>query len=53
MSDAVTRRRLCFDPHPVTRFPRAGLYTVWAHFQRGGWGITVPFVVRVATGKPS
>ncbi|CAA9379975.1 MAG: hypothetical protein AVDCRST_MAG74-289 [uncultured Pyrinomonadaceae bacterium] len=28
-----------------TAFPRAGLYKVWAQFQRGGKVITVPFVV--------
>lgn len=33
-----------------TTFPRAGLYKVWAQFQRGGRVITVPFVVRVAEG---
>ena len=31
-----------------TSFPRAGLYKIWAQFQRGGRVITVPFVVRVA-----
>ena len=31
-----------------TTFPRAGLYKVWAQFQRGGRVITVPYVVRVA-----
>ena len=31
-----------------TSFPRAGLYKIWAQFQRGGGVITVPFVVRVA-----
>ncbi|GAP99485.1 hypothetical protein [Leptolyngbya sp. NIES-2104] len=31
-----------------TRFPRAGLYKIWAQFQRRGQVITVPFVVRVA-----
>jgi len=29
-----------------TRFPRTGVYKVWAQFQRGGRIITVPFVVR-------
>jgi hypothetical protein len=28
-----------------TAFPRAGLYKVWAQFQRGGKVVTVPFVV--------
>lgn len=34
-----------------TTFPRAGLYKLWAQFQRGGQVITVPFVVNVAEGK--
>ena len=33
-----------------TAFPRAGLYKVWAQFQRGGKVITVPFVVNSAVG---
>ena len=33
-----------------TAFPRAGLYKVWAQFQRGGKVITVPFVVNAAGG---
>jgi hypothetical protein len=34
-----------------TTFPRAGLYKVWAQFQRNNQIITVPFVVRVAAGE--
>jgi hypothetical protein len=34
-----------------TTFPRAGLYKVWAQFQRGGRVSTVPFVVRVGGGE--
>ncbi len=30
-----------------TVFPRAGLYKIWAQFQRGGRVVTVPFVVSV------
>lgn len=30
-----------------TKFPRPGLYKVWAQFQRNGRVITAPFVVRV------
>jgi hypothetical protein len=30
-----------------TSFPRAGLYKLWAQFQRDGRVITVPFVVRI------
>jgi len=33
-----------------TTFPDAGLYKLWAQFQRGGRVITVPFVVRVTSG---
>lgn len=29
------------------RFPKAGIYKVWAQFQRGGKVITIPFVVGV------
>lgn len=34
-----------------TTFPRAGLYKIWAQFQRGGRVITVPYVVRVTAGE--
>lgn len=34
-----------------TSFPRAGLYKLWAQFQRGGSIITVPFIVNVAAGN--
>ncbi|MDQ3179675.1 MAG: hypothetical protein M3Q33_04050 [Acidobacteriota bacterium] len=34
-----------------TAFPRAGLYKLWAQFQRGGKVISVPFVVRVPEGE--
>ncbi len=30
-----------------TGFPRAGIYKLWAQFQRGGKVINVPFIVRV------
>lgn len=33
-----------------TKFPKAGLYKLWAQFQRGGKVITVPFVVNVVEG---
>lgn len=33
-----------------TAFPRAGLYKLWAQFQRGGKVISVPFIVRVPEG---
>jgi plastocyanin len=36
-----------------TAFPRAGLYKLWAQFQRGGKVISVPFVVRVPEGEQS
>jgi len=34
-----------------TTFPKAGLFKLWAQFQRAGRVITVPFVVRVAEGE--
>jgi plastocyanin len=34
-----------------TTFPRAGLYKLWAQFQRAGKVISVPFVVNVPKGK--
>lgn len=34
-----------------TAFPRAGLYKLWAQFQRGGQVISVPFIVNVPEGK--
>lgn len=33
-----------------TAFPRAGLYKIWAQFQRGGKVIEVPFIVKVSEG---
>lgn len=36
-----------------TTFPRAGLYKVWAQFQRDGQVVTIPFVVRVGEGHPT
>ena len=32
-------------------FPRAGLYKLWAQFQRGGKVVSVPFVVNVPAGN--
>ena len=34
-----------------TTFPRAGLYKLWAQFQRDGKVISVPFIVNVPAGK--
>lgn len=34
-----------------TTFPKAGLFKLWAQFQRNGKVITVPFVVRVGEGE--
>ncbi|HXG85752.1 MAG TPA: cupredoxin domain-containing protein [Pyrinomonadaceae bacterium] len=34
-----------------TAFPRAGLYKLWAQFQRGGRVISIPFVVNVPAGN--
>ncbi|HJU47964.1 MAG TPA: cupredoxin domain-containing protein [Gaiellaceae bacterium] len=35
-----------------TRFPSAGLYKIWAQFQRAGRVVTVPFVVAVGEADP-
>ena len=37
----------------VTSFPHAGLYKLWAQFQREGQVIVAPFVVRVAEALPA
>lgn len=34
-----------------TTFPRAGMYKLWAQFQRGGKVISVPFIVNVPAGS--
>ena len=34
-----------------TSFPRAGLYKLWAQFQRGGNVISIPFIVNVPAGS--
>lgn len=34
-----------------TTFPRAGLYKLWAQFQRGGKVISIPFIVNVPAAK--
>ncbi len=34
-----------------TAFPRAGIYKLWAQFQRGGKIISVPFIVKVPAGS--
>lgn len=38
-------RAIAISAH--TTFPRAGVYKLWAQFQRGGRVINVPFIVRV------
>lgn len=35
-----------------TTFPRAGIFKIWAQFQRNGKVITVPYVVNVTEGTP-
>jgi YHYH protein/Cupredoxin-like domain len=39
--------------HIVTNFPSAGMYKVWAQFQRSGQLVTVPFVLRVEPAEAS
>ncbi len=34
-----------------TTFPRAGLYKLWAQFQRGGKVISISFIVNIPAGK--
>lgn len=36
-----------------TTFPKAGLYKVWAQFQRNNRVVTVPYTVRVSGGEAS
>ncbi len=48
-SKATTKSASEVSAH--TAFPRAGLYKLWAQFQRGGRVISVPFIVNVPGGK--
>lgn len=48
---AKTAARSASEVAAHVAFPRAGLYKIWAQFQRGGRVIDVPFVVQVAQGQ--
>ena len=45
---AVAKKQSVSEVSAHTTFPRAGLYKVWAQFQRGGKVIAVPFIVKVS-----
>ncbi|MEP7149120.1 MAG: cupredoxin domain-containing protein [Acidobacteriota bacterium] len=47
--NAATENRSEVSAH--TTFPRAGLYKLWAQFQRAGKVINVPFIVNVPGGN--
>lgn len=49
--DAVANKSNAYQVSAHTAFPRAGLYKLWAQFQRGGKVISVPFVVDVPAGR--
>ena len=51
--EGVTTKPSASEVAAHTSFPRAGLYKVWAQFQRGGKVITVPFTVRSAENGQS
>lgn len=42
-----TNKPSAYEVSAHTAFPRAGLYKLWAQFQRGGKVISVPFIVNV------
>lgn len=51
--EGVTTKPSASEVSAHTAFPRAGLYKLWAQFQRGGKVINVPFIVRVPEGEPA
>ncbi len=51
--EGVTTKPSASEVAAHTAFPRAGLYKLWAQFQRGGKVISVPFIVRVPEGEQS
>lgn len=44
-------QKSAYEVSAHTAFPRAGLYKLWAQFQRGGKVISVPFIVNVPAGS--
>jgi uncharacterized cupredoxin-like copper-binding protein len=49
--EGETKKTSASEVSAHTAFPRAGLYKLWAQFQRGGKVISVPFVVNVPAGS--
>ncbi len=49
--EGETKKTSASEVSAHTAFPRAGLYKLWAQFQRGGKVISVPFVVNVPAGN--
>lgn len=46
-----TNKPSAYEVSAHTAFPRAGMYKLWAQFQRGGKVISVPFIVNVPAGS--
>ncbi len=51
--EGMTTKESASEVSAHTAFPRAGLYKLWAQFQRNNNVISVPFVVRVPKGEQS
>jgi hypothetical protein len=49
--EGETKKTSASEVSAHTAFPRAGLYKLWAQFQRGGKVISVPFIVNVPAGS--
>jgi len=49
--EGETKKTSASEVSAHTAFPRAGLYKLWAQFQRGGKVISVPFIVNVPAGN--
>lgn len=48
--DEIEKSESASEISAHTTFPRAGLYKIWAQFQRNGQVIIVPYIVRVPNG---
>lgn len=51
--EGTTTKASASEVSAHTAFPRAGLYKLWAQFQRGGRVISVPFIVNVPAAGSS
>jgi len=49
--NSTTTKASASEVSAHTAFPRAGLYKLWAQFQRGGKVINIPFIVNVPAGS--